>query len=526
VTFHPLTAEDVPELCTGWEVSDDQLEIVFHLRRGVRWSDGVEFTSADVLFTYNDLILNEDVECTGRDGLQLPNGLFPVMTAPDEYTVQIVLSMVYRPMVSAFGFDIMPRHVLADSIHKLNPAVPQGSFNEAWGLDTAPKDLVGLGPFLVESYIPDDRVTMTRNPYYYAYDQNGVQLPYVDRYVILTVESRDVALLKFLNREIDAISARTADLPILIPEADLAGFAVGVGGASWGTTWVSFNQDHGLGEGDPAKDRLRGLFRDVRFRRAVAHAIDKPTIIRNLCNGLAVSQWSPVSILSSFYAGRESHGGPITERDAVIYEYDLARAAALLDEIEIVDLNGDGYRDFADGETVEILLETNVGGALREATSLLLADDLERIGLKINYRAIDFNTLVTRLLGGTLYQAVVVGLMGGMDPNGSAGVFRTTGGLHFWHYSAVDEPYAYELRIDELLDLGVSTLDVDEAFAYYKEFQILYATEDLGLIFTVNQQDCYAIYDHIGNRQIADAWYCGPHASNGVSWDLYWVRGP
>jgi peptide/nickel transport system substrate-binding protein len=404
--------------------------------------------------------------------------------------------------------------------------VPRGHFNEVWGLDTDPGDLVGLGPFLIESYIPDQNVTMKRNPYYYAYDQNGTQLPYVDKYIILTVESQDVALLKFRNGEIDSLGIRPKDVPVLVPEAAVGQFEVRIGGPGYGTTWISFNQDYGLNEGDPTKDRLRGLFRDVRFRRAVAHAMDRESIIQSLYYGLADPQWSPVSVPSPFYAGRDCYGCPITERVAVIYEYDPTKASRLLDEIGIVDLDGDGYRDFEDGTTVEFLLETNAGNSLREGFCLILAHDLDALGLRVIYQPTDFNTLVTRLLGGSLYQAAVVGLAGGNDPNGGAGVYRTTGGLHFWHYSAPDEPYAYELRIDELFDLGVATLDSDEAFEYYREFQILYATTDLGLLFSANEQILSAIYTYVGNRQLADGPFAAPHAGNGVSWDLYWLKEP
>jgi len=523
VTIHPQTGALVPELCTGWDISADGLVVTFNLRKGIKWSDGEVFDAEDVLFTYNDLILNEDVETDSRDGLALPDGTFPVMTAIDSHTIRLEMSQIFRPVFNQFTFNIMPEHKLADTVHKLNPAVPAGNFNEVWGLDTDPADLAGLGPFVVESYAPDQNVTMVRNPYYYAYDQNGTQLPYVDKYIILTVESQDVSLLKFRNGEIDALGIRPSDVPILVPEAALNDFEVKIGSGVYGTLWVSFNEDFGLGEGDPVKDQLRGLFRDIRFRKAVSHAMDKQSIINNLYNGLAAPQWATVSVPSPFYGGRDVYGGPITESSAVNYEYDLTAAAGLLDEIGIVDLDGDGYRDFADGTTVEFLLETNAGNTLREGFCLILAADLDDIGLKVNFQPVDFNTLVTRLLGGTLYEACVLGLTGGNDPNGGANVQRTTGGLHFWHYSAADEPYEYERRIDELYDLGLLTFDNDEAFGYYQESQILYATDSLGMLFSVNQQFTYAIYNYVGNQEIADV-TATPSGNNGLAWDLVFLE--
>jgi peptide/nickel transport system substrate-binding protein len=527
MTIHPITGALVPELVRddGITISPDGLTVEFKLRRGVKWSDGTEFTSADVMFTYNDLILNEDVETDSRDGLELPDGTFPVMTAPDAYTIKLEMSQIFRPVFNSFTFNILPKHVLEGTVHKLNPAVPAGNFNEVWGLDTDPADLVGLGPFLIESYTPDQNVTMKRNPYYYAYDQDGTQLPYVDKYVILTVESQDVSLLKFRNGEIDALGIRPSDVPILVPEAAANDFEVKIGSGVYGTLWVSFNQDFGLDEGDAAKDNIRGMFRDVRFRQAVHYAMDKQSIINNLYNGLAAPQWSPVSVPSPFYGGRSAYGAGIDDAAAVNYEYDLAKAAGLLDDMGLIDNDGDGIREFADGQPVEFLLETNAGNTLREGFCLILADDLEKIGVKANFQPVDFNTLVTRLLSGTLYEACVVGLTGGNEPNGGANVYRTTGGLHFWHYSAPDDPYAYELRIDELFDLGLGTFDLDEAFGYYQEYQVLFATDDIGMNFSVNQQFTYAIYNRVGNQEIADV-TATPTGSNGLAWDLVFFEAP
>ena len=123
--------------------------------------------------------------------------------------------------------------------------------------------------------------------------------------------------MKFRNQQLDAFGARALDIPILKEEAESKGFTVLVNPdvPVFGTSWVGINQDYGLAEG--THENLRTLFRDIRFRKAIAHAMDKDTIIQNVFNGLAVPQWSPVSFLSPFYAGRVHYGGPVTEEDAV-----------------------------------------------------------------------------------------------------------------------------------------------------------------------------------------------------------------
>ena len=522
IDIDPTTSAIVPELARSWDLSEDGMEIVFHLRKGLQWSDGEPFDADDVLFSFNDLYYNPDVDTDTRDILLLPDDMYPAFEKVDEYTIRVTLSVPFRPILNALGASIMPEHVLADSVHKRNPNVPAGTFNSTWTLDTDPEELVGMGPFMLESYFPGQGVTFRRNPYYYHIDPNGVQLPYLDRYVVLTVENQDVSVLRFRNQELDAFAARASDLPILYEEAEAKGFTVRVDPdvPVFGTSWIGINQDYGLAEN--TDENLRTLFRDLRFRQAVAHAIDKATIIQNVYSGLAVPQWSPVSYLSPFYAGRETYGGPVTERDAVVYEFDLDRTRALLDEIGIVDRDGDGWRDFEDGSPVEIEFNTNPN-TVREGICLIVTDDLRDAGLDVTFQPIEFNTLVDRLYASTM-QMVLLGLGGSSEPNNGANVYRSTGGLHFWHYSADgDDVYDIELRIDELLSAGVSTFDNDEAFEIYRDYQIEFTTNDLGLIFTVNPAFTYAYYNHVGNGNVANP-IATPTGGNGLTMDLIYLK--
>jgi peptide/nickel transport system substrate-binding protein len=518
VDINPMTGALEPELAKSWDVSEDNLTLTFHLREGIKWSDGEPFTADDVVFTFNDLIYNEDVETDTRDVLRLPDDTFPVVKKVDEYTVEVSLSMVFRPILNSIGTAIIPKHAVAKYVHKLNPDVPVGTFNSSWGLDTDPLELVGLGPYIVESYEPDQYVSMRRNPYYYHYDPNGVQLPYFDKYVVLTVASQDVSLLKFRNGELDALGIRATDVPILKREEAVKDLTVLVDPdvANYGTTWVGINQDIGLAEG--TYENMRSLFRTRDFRAAISHLVDKEAIIDTLFNGLAIPQWSPVSYLSPFYAGRESYGGPVTEKDAVVFDYSLEKASELLDGIGIVDRDGDGWRDYEDGSRVEIELNTNAGNTVREGACLILSDRAAKIGLRLNFVPVDFNTLVNKLFAST-GEMIYLGLTGGDEPNSGANVYSSCGGLHFWHYSGCDNPTELEKKIDSLLDAGVSTLDNDEAFEIYKEYQIALARDDLGLVYTINPAFTYAYYNAVGNGIISSP-LATPSGNNGLTMDL------
>ncbi len=484
-----------PDLAKSWEVSEDSLVITFNLRKGIKWSDGVPITADDILFTYNDLILNEDVDDDRRDGLQLPDDTYPVCEKVDDYTVKFTMSVIFRPALNSLGFLIQPKHKLAEFVHKLNPAVPAGTFNETWTLDTDLTELVGNGPWIVSDYQPNVSVTMTRNPYYYGYDPAGTQLPYYDKVVSAIVANQDVGMLKFRNGETDVYALRAEDIAILLPEGARKSFQIKITDEpNYGTTWFMPNQDIGLAEGTDAEKRE--LYRNVKFRQALAHTIDKDTMIQNVLNGLGGKQWSQVGVPGPWYAGRDYYGGPITENNAVIYEYDPAKAAGILDDLGVVDADGDGWRDLPSGDPLTIEINAN-DNTIRIGYCLILQDDWRAIGLNATFQVVDFNTLVDHIFAGT-GDIIQLGLTGGDEVNGGANVYNSCGGLHAFRFSACDDPDEVDLRIDELLGLGAGTFDLDEAFGYYVEMQQLIARQ-IGYINLVVPTFQYAYYDHVGN---------------------------
>jgi peptide/nickel transport system substrate-binding protein len=515
VNLDHISGALVPDLAKSWDLSDDSLVITFHMREGLKWSDGEAITADDVVFTYNDLLLNEDVDTNGRDGQLLPDDTYPVCAKVDDYTVTFTMSVIFRPALNSLSFAIMPEHALAQFVHKLNPEVPVGTFNEAWTLDTPLTDMVGNGPYIISDYQPNVSVTMTRNPYYYGYDPAGTQLPYYDTYISAIVSNQDVSMLKFRNGETDVYRLRPEDIAILLPEGASKGFQVLITDQpGYGTTWFLINQDIGLSDGTEAEKRE--VYRNVKFREAMAHCIDKETMIQNVLNGLGGPQWSPVSVPSPFYAGRDYYGGPITDNNAVIFEYDPAKAAGLLDEIGVIDADGDGFRDLPSGDPLTMEINSN-DNTTRVASCLILTDDWNAIGLNATFQVVDFNTLVDRLFGSS-GDLIYLGLTGGDEPNGGSNVYRSCGSLHAYRYSACDEPDEIDIRVDELLALGAGTFDIDEAFEYYVEYQQLLSAQ-LGYVYTVVQSFQYSYYDYVGNAFKASP-TSTPGGDNGLLMEL------
>ena len=409
INDYGATGEMYGELAKSWEVSEDETEIIFHLRRGLTWSDGVPFTADDVLFTYNDLHLNEDVNSGLRGALRLPKGGFPIIEKLDDHTVRVSASEPFRPLLGYMGALILPKHILAQYVHKLNPQVAPGTFNTVWTADTPPELLVGLGPFLLERFDYDQHIVFKRNPYYYHFDQNGCRLPYLDTLVLRIDKNIDITLLSFLSGAVDAVLLRGPDLPFMLPKAATQGFMVYLGGAETGARLLALNQD-------AADENLRWLFRQFAFRRAVAQSIDKEAVVDLVYAGQAVPVWLPTPRQSPFYVRREGYAGELREAEVGFPEFDLDEARRLLDECGIVDTDRDGVREFEDGRPVEFTLNWPVESSSWSQSAQIYATDLEKIGVRVILDALNWNTLVGNLFAGD-WEAILIGLDYGLDPH-------------------------------------------------------------------------------------------------------------
>src|SRR5215469_10644160 len=177
VHVNRFTQHVEPALAKSWTVSADGLHYVLELRRGVRFSDGQPFDADDVTFTFR-VMLDEKIHSPQRDQLIL-DGKPIVVRKLNPYTVAFDLP---RPDAAAErlldGFAILPRHCLEETYRR-------GRLPDAWGLNTPPAEIVGLGPFRVHEYVPGQRIILERNPYYWKTDQAGNPLPYLDQVIFL-----------------------------------------------------------------------------------------------------------------------------------------------------------------------------------------------------------------------------------------------------------------------------------------------------------------------------------------------------
>ena len=487
-----LTDEVEPALADSWDVSADGMTWTFYLRRDVRWHDGEPFTAADVDFTFNGIIYNEDIPTSTRaiftfrflDDSGAWQDAPMSVTVIDEYTVQFVLPVSFAPFLRSMGTAIYPEHILA-------PHVDDGSFVDTWSIDTDPAEIIGTGPFLIGSYRPGQRVVLRRNPDYWMTDGAGNRLPYLDEVVQIIVPDFETELQRFRAGETDVHGVLGEELAALEPLAAAEDFTIYRRGPNFVSTFLLFNLNRGsdseTGEPYVAPQQLK-WFSNLQFRRAVAHVIDKGTIIDQVQHGVGHPQWASIGP-----AAGDFHN-PNVRR----YQFDLERANELLDELGWTDRDGDGVREDDEGNAITFRLVTNGDNSVRERVTAIIHEGMLAIGLDVTFELADFGELVGQLTSSYDWEAMVIGLTGGTDPYSGIHVWHSSESLHLWYPGQAQPATAWEAEIDELYVLGSQELDREQRLAHYHRAQEIIA-ENLPLIFTTHPERVTAVRNVFGN---------------------------
>ncbi|MEB3288750.1 MAG: ABC transporter substrate-binding protein [Leptolyngbya sp.] len=519
-TFEGLTSTDgltgdvIPALAERWEISEDGKTIVFTLREGVQWSDGEPLTVDDVVFTY-EALFNPDIPTNGRDSFRIgPEGLLPKVTAVDDRRVQFSLPEPFAPILRNTATEIIPAHILRPTVEGRgrdgNPL-----FLSTWGTDTPPDQIVTNGPYRLGQYIPGERVIFERNPHYWRKDETGKDQPYIEQVVWQIVGSTDTAFLQFRSGGLDSVGVQPTFFSLLKQEEDRGNFTLYNGGPDLGTSFFFFNLNRASRNGKPLVDPIRSRwFNTVEFRQAISYSIDRETLINNIFQGLGSVQTSPISVPSPFFAPPEM-GIPT-------YPYDLDKAKALLASAGF-SLNGSGQLMDGDGNRVRFTLITNSGNKIRESIGAQIKSDLEKIGIQVDFQPLAFNVLVDRLTDSLEWEACILGLTGGLEPNGGANVWLLDGALHAFNQQAGPsqtplegwQAAAWERRIADLYIQAAQEIDEARRFELYQETQQL-AQEYLPFMYLINNLSLSAVRNTVEGVQYT--------AIGGAFWNIHELK--
>jgi peptide/nickel transport system substrate-binding protein len=480
--FNGLTKTNVktllpePDLAEKWKKDKTGTVWTFYIRKEAKWFDGKPVTADDVVFTYNEIYYNDKIPSSSKDVLMIEGKKF-IVKKIDKRTVQFIIPKPFAPFLSAVGQPILPKHIL-------KKYVDNGTFSSVWGVNTNPKDLIGTGAYKLVSYTVGQEAVYEKNPLYWEKDEKGQKLPYIQKIKSQIIGDPDVRLIKFASGETDYYGVRATDLTELIPKSKDGNFTIYNLGATPSTLFVVFNQNP---KSPIPKYKLK-WFQNKKFRQAISYATDRKGIINIAYNGLAYPIYTAVT---------PANRRLFDENYYPKYPYNLKKAKELLLEIGFEE-GKDGFLYDKEGHKLEFTLITNSGAKERETIGNILKDDLKRIGVEVNFQAIDFNNLVSKLMSSFDFEAVIIGLTGSMDPYFGQNVWLSSGHLHMWNPNQKKPATEWEAKIDELFQEAATELNPKKRDKLYKEaFKIL--GEEQPMVFIVAPEELIAVKNKLKN---------------------------
>jgi peptide/nickel transport system substrate-binding protein len=472
-----------PALAKSWKVSRDGLQYTLTLRKGLQFSDGQPLDAEDVLFTMR-VYLDEKVHATQRD-LLVVGGKPITVRKLDPWTLVFQLAKPYGAGERLFdGLAILPRHLLAK-------AYEQGKLAQSGVLSTPADQWAGAGPFRLKEYVPGQRLTLERNPYYWKTDSKGNRLPYLDELVFLFVPSADAQVLRFQSGETDMISSLGAENFAALSRQQRGNTMVDAGpGLEY--NFLFFNLNEPGEKTTPEMARKLKWFHELKFRQAVSSAIDRESIVRLIYLGHGVPLWGPVTPGNPRWI---NHSIPRPARS-------LQRARSLLKEAGFSWTNGASGEEQLldpDGKAVEFSVLTSSSNADRTKMATLIQADLKQLGMSVQVMPLEFRSLIDRLTQTKEYDACLLGIASfDADPNSDLNVWLSSGGLHLWNPSQPHPATLWESEIDTLMEQQLATPSYEQRKKLYDRVQEILA-ENQPMIFLASPDILAGARNTIGN---------------------------
>lgn len=474
-----------PGLAESWKLSDDELSVEVVLRDGLKFSDGHALTSEDVAFTLRALYDERVLSPIYRDAM-LVGGKPIAVTVADARRFRLGFAeAIAVPENYMSNLNVLPRHVL-------EPELDKNAFNQAYGVTSDAAGIVTAGAFTIESSTPGERVALKRNPHYWKRDAGGNQLPYLDRLVLEVVTDE--------NNAVARLGQGTLDILDRVRPSDHANLRAGQGAARSydlgpglyaDNLW--FNLNPGKREdGKPIVDPVKlSWFNDVRFRRAVSHAIDRDSIATNTWQGLATPLYNFVS----------SGNRAWVASDVPRTEYDLEKARALLREAGFSFRGTDSAPELWDakGNRVEFTIIAPAGTEVRVKSAIVIQEDLKKLGMNVQVAPVENAQLSARIGASYDYEAVLFGTSATEpDPSSYTDMLRSGSSQHFWYPKQAKPATDWEARLDELNTRQAHEVDRDRRRAIFRDIQLLMA-EQMPLIPIVTRHIAVAANTRVHN---------------------------
>lgn len=461
VRVNQATQAIEPYLAERWTTSDDATRVTIALKRDVLFSDGHPFTADDVLFAF-EAAYNEKSGSSLADSVQAGGKKLQV-AAPDPHTVVITFPAPFAPGIRILdNLPILPRH-------RLEGALKSGTFAKAWGLDTPPADIVGLGPFVLSAYVPGQRIVFTRNPRYFGKAPDGAALPYLDRLILEVIPDQSAELLRLESGQLDMMTSEIspdayAPLKRAAEQGRVKLLDLGV---SRNADSLWFNLKPGVFAGDP---RAAWLQRD-ELRHAISMAVDRKLFADTVFLGAGVPVYGPETPANATWHWA---GLPQTPHDP-------AGAKQLLASIGLTD-RGDGVLKDARNQPARFTLLTQKGRPNLERAAAVIRDEVKKIGVTVDVVALDGGAVIKAIFTAK-YDAIYFSIeKTDLDPGTNPDFWLSSGSSHMWNLEEKTPATDWERRIDELMTRQIASPDQAERKRLYDEVQEIFS-EHLPIVY-------------------------------------------
>ena len=389
--FTPDGTGVIPNVARSVDINADFTQFTMHLREGMKWSDGETFDADDVVFYWEHMLLKEtfgkklyDCYFTTVDGKKVQAKVEKI----DQYTVKVTHAASFPLFLERLAIDnkwfFAPEHYYKTILPEFIGEAKALEIAKARGFG----DLKTMGSWTGYYYwvFPDrptlrawvakndpnsDRFIMERNPYYWKTDEQGNQLPYIDRLVVDKV-GKEQQKLKALAGEVDLFGIGTADYAVFQSNREKGGYRI--------LKWKGTGNGETFHLNQTVEDlALRKIFQDVSFRAGLSHAINREEINNIVFDGLLTPRQA------SFLPGLPNYSAEWERKFAA---YDPALAASYLDKAGLKWDGAKKYRTRPDGSELTLVIHA-VNDATREKVIELVVNYWDKVGVKTVVKIVD-----------------------------------------------------------------------------------------------------------------------------------------
>lgn len=411
----------VGDLASAWDVSRDGLSITFHLRKGVRWHDGAEFTSRDVMYTYHLTIDPKTPTAYAEDFKQVKRA-----EAPDPYTFRVTYEKPFAPALASWGSGILPAHLL------------EGKDITRSGLSRNP---VGTGPYRFKEWVPGQKVVLE------AFSDYFEGRPYIGRYVYRIIPDSSTMYMELKAGGLDMMGLSPVQYQRQTNTREFLSRFNKYRYPASAYTYLGYNLRH-------------PLFADKRVRQAITCAINKEEIIHGVLMGMGQAAHGP------YKPGTWAYNPHVKD-----FDYNPARSVELLADAGWRERNSDGIL-LKNGKPFIFTILTNQGNDQRLKTAQIIQRRLKKVGIDVRIRVVEWASLLSQFIDKGNFEALIMGWTITPDPD----IFDV------WHSSKTGPKELNFIgfrntEVDRLIEEGRGVFDQEKRRACYFRIQDILAEE-------------------------------------------------